>query len=196
MSMKKEDGTLTKRCNQHWQLLRSEYVYQCPWLSLRKDVVLTTKGIEIPDFYVLEYPIWVNVIAKTVEGKYLLERQYRHGIQQCVYELCAGMCDPGEQPIDAAKRELLEETGYSGGSWSLVGKYAPNPSAMTNCSYTFLAEGVVKHESPCPENTEDIQVFEVTEEELLKVMQGGEMIEGVMLAPLWQYFYNNKQANH
>jgi 8-oxo-dGTP pyrophosphatase MutT (NUDIX family) len=194
--MKKKDETLIKKCDQHWQLLRSEYIYQCPWLSLRKDVVQTTKGIVTPDFYVLEYPTWVNVIAKTVEGKYLIERQYRHGIQKCVCELCAGMCEPGEQPIDAAKRELLEETGYSGGSWSLIGEYAPNPSAMTNCSYTFLAEGVVLHKSPCPEITEDIQVFEVTEEELLAVMQEREMIEGVMLAPLWQYFYNKKKKKH
>lgn len=178
----------------NWHLLRSEYVYQCPWLSLRKDVVQTAKGIEIPDFYVLEYPTWVNVIAKTVEGKYIIERQYRHGIRQCVYELCAGMCEPGEKPIDAAKRELLEETGYSGGFWSLIGKYAPNPSAMTNCSYTFLAENVVLHNSPSPEITEDIQVFEVTKEELLAVMQEGEMIEGIMLAPLWQYFYNEQKS--
>ena len=173
-----------------WEIIRSEYLYRSPWLIVRKDMIRTDKGVTIDDFYVLEYPSWVNVIAITADGQYLIERQYRHGIQQCVYELCAGICELGEKPIDAAKRELLEETGFSGGSWSLIGKYAPNPSAMTNYSYTFLAEGVVQQKAPCQDITEDIQVLEISEKQLLSLMQEGEMIEGVMLAPLWQYFYS------
>ena len=146
----------------------------------------------IDDFYVLEYPTWVNVIAITVEGSYVIEKQYRHGIDEILYELCAGNCEAGEKPLDAAKRELLEETGYGGGYWTLLGKCAPNPNSMNNWCYTFLAEGVAKTGLPHQEETEEIEIHLLTEEQLLGVMNKGQMAEGVMLAPLWQYFYKKK----
>lgn len=173
-----------------WDIRRSEYIYQSPWLTVRKDSVRTEKGINIEDFYVLEYPTWINVIAITTDGQFIIEEQYRHGIQQNVFELCAGMCEKGEAPLDAAKRELLEETGFGGGKWSFIGKFAPNPNSMTNWCYSFLAEGVFKQQAPHQEPTENITVLQVKEKELLKLMQCGKIAEGIMLAPLWHYFYN------
>ncbi len=173
-----------------WDIRRSEYIYQSPWLTVRKDSVRTDKGIDIEDFYVLEYPTWVNVIAITTDGQFIIEEQYRHGIQQNVFELCAGMCEKGEEPIDAAKRELLEETGFGGGKWSLIGKFSPNPNSMTNWCYSFLAEGVTKLQDPQLEPTEDISVLLVKETEIIEMMQNGHLVEGIMLAPLWQYLSN------
>lgn len=175
-----------------WNIIQSEYVYKSPWLTVRKDWVRTEKGLVIDDFYVLEYPTWVNVIAITTDGHFVIERQYRHGIQKEVFELCAGACEKGESPIDAAKRELLEETGFGGGTWSMVGKYAPNPNSMNNWCYTFLAEGVHRIQTPTPEPTESIEVLEVTKADLLKMMQEGKLVEGIMLSPLWKYFYEHK----
>ncbi len=171
-----------------WSICRSEYIYRSRWLTVRKDAVQTDKGVDIDDFYVLEYPTWVNVIAVTDDGHYVIEQQYRHGIQQQVYEICAGGCEIGEKPLEAAQRELLEETGFGGGKWSLVGKYAPNPNSMNNWCYTFLAEGVTKVKEPHQEPTEDILVELVTKKELLALMQNGKIVEGIMLAPLWQFF--------
>lgn len=174
-----------------WNIFKSDYIYKSRWLTVRKDAVQTDKGIEIDDFYILEYPTWVNVIAINQEGKYIIEEQYRHGIRQRVFELCAGVCETKEDPYDAAKRELLEETGYSGGEWSLIGKYAPNPNSMDNWCYSFLAEGVIKTQEPHQELTEDIQLYQFSTKELLNLMQSGKIVEGTMLAPLWQYFINN-----
>lgn len=170
-----------------WDIIRSEYLYRSPWLTVRKDMVRTEKGITIDDFYVLEYPTWVNVIAITADGQFIIERQYRHGIGQEVYEICAGVCEKDEEPIDAAKRELLEETGYGGGRWSLIGKYAPNPNSMNNWCYSFLAENVVQMKEPCQELTESISVYQVSKDELKKLMSTGQIVEGIMLTPLWQY---------
>jgi 8-oxo-dGTP pyrophosphatase MutT (NUDIX family) len=178
-----------------WQICRSEYIYKSRWLTVRKDAVRTDKGIDIDDFYVLEYPTWVNVIAITQEGKFVIEQQYRHGIQQQVFELCAGVCETNEKPIDAAKRELLEETGFGGGTWSLMGRYAPNPNSMSNWCYSFLAEGVTKIQEPHQEPTENILVHQVSKEELLSMMKSGKIVEGIMLTPLWHYYYEQKTSD-
>ena len=75
-----------------WEIRSSEFIYNSRWLTVRKDAVRTDKGIDIDDFYVLEYPTWVNVIAITDKGQFVIEQQYRHGIQQPVFEICAGVC--------------------------------------------------------------------------------------------------------
>ena len=175
-----------------WTIHHSEYIHQSPWITVRKDAVQTGKGIIIEDFYVLEYPTWINIIAITKEGKFVIEQQYRHGIQQQVFEICAGVCEVGEKPFEAAQRELLEETGFGGGNWSLIGKYAPNPNSMNNWCYSFLAEGVTKIQEPHQEPTEDITVNLLSEKELLALMRNGKIVEGIMLAPLWQFFYEQR----
>ena len=178
-----------------WKTIKQDYIFRSPWLTVRKDQVKTEKDIVIDDFYVLEYPIWVNVIAITEDGKFVIEEQYRHGIQQDTYEICAGICESGEEPLDAAKRELLEETGYGEGNWQLIGKFAPNPNSMNNWCYAFLAEGVRLLNLSNQEPTENIRVHLKDKEEVLDMMIHGAFAEGIMLAPLWQYFYQsiNKQ---
>ena len=97
------------------EILGSEYIIKRPWLTARRDRLLMPNGNINPEFYVLEYPSWVNVIAITPDDRFVMVRQYRHGLGIISTELCAGVVEQGEEPIDAAKRELLEETGYSGG---------------------------------------------------------------------------------
>ena len=172
-----------------WCTNKQQRIFKSPWLSIRKDEVITASGVHIDDFYVIEYPTWVNVIAITSDGLFVIEQQYRHGLDELFYELCAGKCESHEKPIETARRELLEETGYGGGDWSLFGKYAPNPNSMNNWCYTFLAKGVIKMQEPQQEETEEISVHLMGNDELKKNMRDGKMAEGVMLAPLWQYFY-------
>lgn len=147
-------------------------------------------GITIPDFYITEAPDWVNVIAITKEGKFIIEEQYRHGIQKVCFELCAGMVDEGETPMEAAKRELLEETGYSGDNWTSFGMSVPDASGSNIKCYHFLATGVERVQTPNPEKTEDIKIHLLTEQELKQIMLDGRIVEAVMLAPLWRYYAN------
>ena len=127
-----------------WTVLESEYLFRRPWLTARRDKVRLPNGVINPEYYVLEYPDWINIIAITVDGRMVFERQYRHGRGEVGYEIPAGVCEPGETPEQAARRELLEETGFGGGSWRLNMVAAPNPSTSTNLCYSFLLPGVHK----------------------------------------------------
>lgn len=176
-----------------WEILNSEYLIYNKWLKVRKDHVRIPTGVEMNDYYVLEYPDWVTIIAITEEGKFVMERQYRHGIQQTCYELCGGTIEKGENAMVAAQRELKEETGYEGGEWKLFTITAQNPAAMTNMCYTFLATGVKQTTVQHLERTEDIDVCEMDEDELLSVMQSSKIIQGNMLSPLWQWMYNKNK---
>lgn len=174
-----------------WEVLHSEYLHQRPWLTARRDHVKLPTGAEIEEFYVLEYPDFCNVIALTRDGKFLLERQYRHARRLTAYEIPAGCVEKGEDPMEAAKRELYEETGYAGGEWSHFMTVCPNAGACTNASHTFLAIGVEPVSSQHLEASEDIQLVLMDREEVLRRLKNDEFHQAMMAAPLWKYFAVN-----
>lgn len=178
----------TPKDPEKWKTLSTEYLFQRPWLTARRDVVRLPNGVVNPEFYVLEYPDWINVIAITTDGKFVMERQYRHGLDEVGTELCAGVVEEGEEPIEAAKRELYEETGFVGGEWSLMCVISGNPSVTNNLTYCYLAKGVTPSGSRQLEETEDIVVRLYTEEEVWGMLLNDEFKQALMVAPLWKYF--------
>lgn len=173
----------------NWQTLRKEYLLKSQWLTVRKDAVRLPSSVEIDDFYVLEYPDWVIVIVHTDNDKFLIEKQYRHGIDRECFELCAGIVEKNEEPLEAAKRELLEETGYTASHWKTLSSSAPNANAMTNFCHCFIAEDAKKtNESNC-DLSENIDIFEVDKKELALLLNEGKIIEANMRAALWEYLY-------
>ncbi len=90
-------------------------------------------------FYRLQGPDWVNVVAFTEGGELLVVEQFRHGIDEATLEVPGGSCDPGEDPLESARRELREETGFESGHWIPLGSCTPNPATLTNRCHTFLA---------------------------------------------------------
>ncbi len=88
---------MTDDKDKQWTVLESEYLIRRPWLTARRDKVRLPNGVENDEYYVLEYPDWVNVIALTEDGKFIMERQYRHGLQWTGYEICAGVCEEGKR---------------------------------------------------------------------------------------------------
>lgn len=172
-----------------WKVLSSEYIIKRPWLTARKDMLLMPDGRVNPEFYVLEYPSWVNVIARDGEGRFVMVRQYRHGLGAMSTELVAGVVEPGEEPEQAARRELLEEAGYGGGQWTLQAVISGNPSTTNNLTYCFLAEDVEKISDQHLDPTEMVEPMLLTRDELLALMRSDHMKQSLMLAPLWRYFY-------
>lgn len=172
-----------------WSLVNSEYLIRRPWLTARRDTVELPDGRINDEFYILEYPTWVNVIAIDKDGRFVMVEQFRHGLGDVYTELCAGVAEEGEEPVDAAKRELLEETGYTGGTWILLNKISQNPSTCTNYTYCFLAEGVEKTDSQHLDATEDVNVKLLSEHEVLDMLKNDEIKQSLMATPLWHYFY-------
>lgn len=176
--------------NRKWEVLESTYLAkEGDWYTVRKEHVRLPSGVEIPAWYIFEFPDWVNVIATTKSGEFVLISQYRHAVGETHYELCAGVVDPTDaSPLEAARRELLEETGFGGGEWTEYMCLSPNPTNHTNRSYTFLAEGVERIDGGHQEQTEDIQTHLFTRAELRSLLDNGEIIQALHAAPLWKYF--------
>ncbi len=111
-----------------WDLIKSEKLNSYRIFSTRRDIGISPVTGKEYDFYIIEAPTWVNVVAVTADNHIVLIEQYRHGIKSVTYEIPGGMVDPGESSLDAAKRELIEETGYSSEDWLPLGEVHPNPA--------------------------------------------------------------------
>ena len=173
--------------NSVWKVLRSEYLIKRPWLTARRDELELPDGRIIPEYYVLEYPDWVNVIAITKDGLFVMERQYRHALGCTCYELPCGVMEEGESPLEAVKRELSEETGYGGGEWTELMTLSANPSTMTNLTHCFLATGVEKMTDQHLDPTEELSVHLLTREEVLDLLRNNQMMQSLMVTPLLKY---------
>lgn len=172
-----------------WRLLNSTYLSRRPWMTARRDEVQLPSGVIHPEYYVLEYPTWVNIIAITRDGRYVMVEQYRHGLGEVFFEICAGVVEDGEDPLDGAKRELAEETGYTGGRWELNTVICANPSSQNNYSYCYIAHDVELTEGQHLDKTEDITVHLFTREEVLEMLKKDRIKQALMAATLWKYFY-------
>jgi 8-oxo-dGTP pyrophosphatase MutT (NUDIX family) len=141
-------------------------------------------------FVRLDSPDWVNIVSivkdKSREDCFLMVRQYRHGSNSITMEFPAGLVNKGEEPIIAAQRELLEETGYSADKFVLIGSIKPNPAFMSNTSYTYFAVNPVKSGGQSLDEDELIDVKIIPVKEFESKMGTGEYINAItILAYLW-----------
>jgi 8-oxo-dGTP pyrophosphatase MutT (NUDIX family) len=172
-----------------WTVLSSTYLFRKPpWLTLRQDHFRLPSGRDIPEYWIQEFPPWVNVVAVTEADQLILVRQYRPGIAEVHYELPAGVVDPEDPDLEsAARRELLEETGHGGGTWSRLSALSANPALTTNLTHTFLAEGVVPLPGGQPDATEDLRVHLLPVAEAQRLIEESEMVQALHAAPLLLY---------
>lgn len=180
---------MKKPKNRPWKVLTSEYLARRPWFTVRHERLELPDGQQVPDYYVFEYPDWINITAITRDGRFVLIDQYRHGLGETDYEIPAGVSEPTDASmLAAAQRELAEETGYGGGEWQLLTVVAPNPATQNNLTHCFLATGVERIGEQHPDPTEDLRVHLMTRREVLGLLRRNEIRQALMAAPLWRYF--------
>ena len=176
-----------------WKTLSSEYLFNRPWLTVRRDSYELPDGRIVPEYYILEYPDWVNTLAITKDGKFVFVSQYRPGLKRNDYELCAGVSEKSDKNMEAAaRRELLEETGFGGGRWREYMFISANPSTTDNLTHCFLAEDVEPVGKVHQDATEDVRIHLLTLEEVRELLVSGAVKQATHLAPLWKYFAENK----
>ena len=149
---------------------------ETPYFNLRSDGLRLPDGAVKDPYYVLERPDAAIIFPLTVNGEVVLVRQYRPAIEQVELGLPAGLVDSGEEPLSAARRELLEETGYGGGEWEPLGTLASSPSLKDNWAYLFLARDVVPQSSLDLDEHERVEVAHAKPGELRSLVDRGEIV--------------------
>jgi ADP-ribose pyrophosphatase len=136
---------------------------------------------------------WVTVIPELNENEFIMVRQYRHGSAALTDEFPAGVIDRGENPIDAARRELREETGYEAQEMIPLGKINPNPAFMTNTSYTFLARGLTLMGEQELDEHERIKSFPVSKSYIEENM-GLDKLNSAIMVQAWFWYIKLKKG--
>ncbi|HJV19245.1 MAG TPA: NUDIX hydrolase [Sediminibacterium sp.] len=125
-----------------WKLVQSEQLVKDRWADVRKNVYEKPDGSLIAPFYVYGFPDYATALAITREGKVIVEKVYRPGLDVLALELPGGCVDESDPSLEAAmQRELLEETGYRFDRVEYLGAVSPNPTTNTNVMRMFLATG-------------------------------------------------------
>ena len=138
------------------------------------------------DFFVIKSADWVQVLALTPEREILLVRQYRFGTEALSLEVPAGLIDPGESILEAAARELAEETGRVGDTPRLLGSCHPNPAILDNQAHFVLIENCHPKQAQNWDPHEEIEVVQLSIDEALKQAQSGEISHAITLSA---FFY-------
>lgn len=169
-----------------WERLDSEKLLENPYLAVRSDKLRLPDGAVKENYYVVERPDAAIVFPVTEAGSVVLVRQYRPPLEEMELGLPAGLVEAGEKPQTAARRELAEETGYTGGEWEELGSVASSPSLKDNWAYLYLARGVEKNSGQDPDEFERLELVEVPLAELPGLVYSGEIISssGVAAAML------------
>jgi len=139
------------------------------------------------EFYRLDFPEWVNVVAVTAEDEIVFIRQYRFGSGSIELEIPGGAVEKGESPLAAGERELLEETGYAGKNSRILGYVLPNPAIQGNRCYTILVEDAEKVSPQEMEDMEDIEVARIPWAGIEELVTSGEIRHGLVLNALMLY---------
>lgn len=171
-----------------WTVLGSQRLNGTPLFGFRRDRVVSPRTGKPHDVYVLEAPNWVNVIPVTATREVVLVRQWRHGIRDVTLEIPGGVIEAGDDPEEAARRELLEETGYGADSWISLGYTFPNPAIQDNRCYTFVALDARPCADPCPDAMEDIQVVLYPVERVPALLERGDIAHALIVAAFWKFF--------
>lgn len=159
-----------------WKTLSHRTVLkQSPWLEVEYHQVELPDGRLIPDWPWIKTPDYINVLPETVQGTFLLFRQGKYGLEGSSLAPVGGYIQPGEPPLAAARRELLEETGYIAEEWVDLGRFLVDPNRGVATGYLYLARRARPVQAPSSDDLEEQTLVELSRAELEAVLDQGEI---------------------
>jgi ADP-ribose pyrophosphatase len=170
-----------------WERLSAEIVYECRIFSLRRDRSRFSRDDAEHEFHVLESPEWCNIVPLTADEQVVMVRQFRHGVRGYTLEVPGGMIDADDpSPLVAARREMVEESGYDSDRVEPLGVVHPNPAIQSNRCHSFVAYDVERRHVPTFDSTEETEVVLVPLARVPDLMRSGEITHAlVMVAFQW-----------
>ncbi|SRR5579871_1150842 len=172
---------------QPWKKKTDKVDYNCGFFQVHvHQSASPLTGKEHP-FFVLSTRDWINIVALTKDRKVLMVSQYRHGSGEISLEIPGGAVDPGEPPLEAAQRELREETGYQASRWHLLGSVRPNPAILSNTCHIYLALDAEKTAELDLDEAEELEVSLHPLEEIPPMIREGKISHSLVIGAF--YFY-------
>ena len=167
-----------------WQRLNSEAGPDLMLFQVRYDTMQHPSSGDQLKRLVIESVDWVNMVAVTRDGELVMVRQHRFGVGYPTLETPGGMVDEGETSLQSAQRELLEETGFGGGSWQYLGAVEPNPAFHDHLCHHWLATDVEWLQEPTPGGGEHIAVELMSVDDMGAAVRSGELKHVLALSAL------------
>lgn len=159
-----------------WKIKSTERILDSEFVKVDKDDVILPHGREIPDFYKVTIKDCAAIVALTSDNHIILKQEYRHCYGQDLIEIPAGVLEDGENPLETAKRELEEETGYVGKKWTYLGKTVESSAKLTNYMHIYLAEDCEKVSGQNLDYGEDIEVIEMDLDKAIEMIMDNSII--------------------
>ena len=161
---------------QPWKTLsRTTVLEHSKYLTVEDHAVELPDGRVIPDWPWIITPDYVNVLPVTEEGTFVLFRQTKYAIEGTSLAPVGGYLEPGEDPLDAARRETLEETGYESDVWVELGTYCVGANRGVATAHFFLARNARRVAEPDPDDLEEQELLLLTRSEVEEALDSGEL---------------------